>query len=309
MILFIILIVLCLIEPKNTVEITNQTIFLWAKNVLPTLLPFFIISKYMLNLGADKFFSKLFKPITSFLSLPSTSAFSIFISVLCGFPLGSRIVEDVYKNSPNKEYFANVCYSASSVFILSTVGNGILFSGQDGVALFIINLCTFFIFVILTKPKTLCEAELNVKHGEPVSESVTAIFNVCGNMILFSLISSLFTRFIKNKFWAAIISGIFEFTSGIKALSNFSSDTSLPLISFLLSFGGLCVIFQCFSQLKNINRTKFILNRILCGIISFFLCYIYIKTALFLPIIITVLVIIFCQLGRKKSYFLKSSRS
>ena len=145
MLLFLILIILCLVKPENTVEITNQAIFLWAKNVLPTLLPFFIISKYMLNLGGERFFSKLFKPITTVLGLPDSSAFCIFISVFCGFPLGSRIVEDVFKNSTDKEYYANVCFSASSVFILATVGSNILSSSKDGIVLFIINLCTFFI--------------------------------------------------------------------------------------------------------------------------------------------------------------------
>ena len=308
MLLFLILTILCLLQPKNTVEITNQAIFLWVKNVLPTLLPFFIISKYMLNLGGERFFSKLFKPITTVLGLPSSSAFSIFISVFCGFPLGSRIVEDVFKNSTDKEYYANVCFSASSVFILATVGSSILSSSADGIALFVINLCTFFIFAVLTKPQYLSEQNFEIKKSEPISESVSAIFNVCGNMILFLLISSLFTRFIKNEFLLALVSGVFEFTSGIKMLSLFGSDT-LPLISFFISFGGLCVIFQCFGQLSNINKIKFILNRILCGLIAFLLCLLYKKTALIVPVIITILVIIGYNLGRKSFYFLKSSRS
>lgn len=308
MLLFLILIILCLIKPENTVEITNQAIFLWAKNVLPTLLPFFIISKYMLNLGGERFFSKLFKPITTVLGLPNSSAFSIFISIFCGFPLGSIIVENVYKSSKDKEYYANVCFSASSVFILATVGSSILSSSADGIALFVINLCTFFIFAVLTKPQYLSEQNFEIKKSEPISESVSAIFNVCGNMILFLLISSLFTRFIKNKFLLALITGVFEFTSGIKMLSLFGSDT-LPLISFFISFGGLCVIFQCFGQLTSINKVKFILSRFFCGAISFLLCFLYKKTALIVPIIITVLVITVCNLGRKRLYFLKSSRS
>ncbi len=308
LILFIILIVLCLVEPKNTVEVTNQTIFLWTKNVLPTLLPFFILSKYLLNSGADNFFKKTFKPFCSILGLPQSSAFCIFISILCGFPLGSIIVEDVFDDQKTKEYYANVCFSASSVFILSTVGNGILCSGKEGVALFTINFCTFLMFAVFTKPKNLCESTNYLKHSEPISESVTAIFNICGNMILFSLISSIFTRFIKNEFFKSIVSGIFEFTSGIKSLSALGFDV-LPIISFFLSFGGLCVIFQCFGYLKKINRTKFILNRILCGSVSFILCCLYKKTALYMPILVTAFAITLCLLGRKNYYFLKSSRS
>lgn len=307
MLLFLILALLCLIDAKNTVEVTNQAIFLWAKNLLPTLLPFFIISKYMLNLGGVSFFKKLFKPITTLLGLPPSSAFSIFISIFCGFPIGSIIVEDVYKNSPDKEYYANVCFSASSVFILATVGSSILASAEEGLALFIINACTFFIFAVITKPQNLSEQPIKIKKSEPISESIFAIFNVCGNMILFSLFSSLFTRFIKNKLLCAIISGFFEFSSGIKLLSFW--DFSLPIISFFISFGGLCVIFQCLNQLSNINKLKFILNRIICGLISFLLCFLYKKTALIVPVVITVLVITAFLLGRKNYYFLKSSRS
>ena len=86
---------------------------------------------------------------------------------------------------------------------------------------------------------------------------------------------------------------------------------TMPIISFYLSFGGCCVIAQCLAQLNGINKKKFIANRVLCGIIAFLLCYIYEKTALYVPVLITICIAAESFAGKriKGRYLLKSSKS
>ncbi len=76
---------------------------------------------------------------------------------------------------------------------------------------------------------------------------------------------------------SGVMSGIVEMTRGIKILSNTSSTLSICMISFLISFGGLSIIFQSMSFLSNTNIkfSKFILAKFFQAILSFFLCLLF----------------------------------
>lgn len=73
---------------------------------------------------------------------------------------------------------------------------------------------------------------------------------------------------------SGVMSGIVEMTRGIKILSSTSSTLSICMISFLISFGGLSIIFQSMSFLSNTNIkfSKFIFAKFFQAILSFFLC-------------------------------------
>ena len=179
--------------------------------------------------------------------------------------------------------------------------------------LYIIHVLTVLIFASIYKQKQEENVILKAQQGDlskAVTESIIAIFSVCCYMILFSLATNVISLFdfIPQK-TKTVIFGLLEFTKGIKLASN-EFDFPLPIISFFLSFGGICVITQCLNNYKQINAFKFILNRFLCGAISFILCYLYKKTAIYLPIIITLVIILISNIIRRKKYYLlKSSKS
>lgn len=309
--LYIFLLIICVVFPEMTVNTTKETIEIWATNVLPQLFPFFIISKCIFYSGGLEFFSKILKPVTRLLHIDENAAFPIVMSLLCGYQTGSRTVESL-NLIKNKDFYANICYWASPLFIIGTVGTAILKNTKTGYALYVIHLCTFFIFTTFYASKQQTEKIANLKGegnlGKAVAESIYAIFSICGFMIFYRLIIKIITVKLPQNI-SAIVAGIIEFTSGIKLSSEIYTEP-LPIISFFLSFGGICVIAQCISTLKNINKTEYIKNRLLCGIISYILCLIYKKTALYVPVIITIVVIVTVYtIRRKKTYWLKSAKS
>lgn len=309
--MYIILLIICVVFPEMTIETAKESILTWATNVLPSLLPFFIISKCIYYNGGVVIFSKILKPLTKLLNVNENFAFPFLMSLMCGYQTGSRTVESMNLVN-NKDFCANICYCASPLFIIGTVGTAILKSTAKGYVLYLIHLCTFFIFSTFYSSKQQYEntTALNAKGNlsTAISESIPAILNVCGFMIFYRIIIEILTSHLPQNI-GAVLSGIIEFTSGIKKVSEIF-NAPMPIISFYLSFGGICVITQCLSTLKNINKFNFIKNRLFCGAISYILCFIYEKTALHVPVIITLIIIITAYLIRRKnSYWLKSAKS
>lgn len=308
--IYIILLLICIIFPKMTIVTTKETIKLWTETIVPSLLPFFIISKCIYLSGGVTFFIKILKPITNFLGLPDSIAFPLSMSLLCGYQTGSRTVANMNLKN-NIDTFANVCFSASPIYTIGTVGTLLLNNTFSGYALYTIHVCTLLIITVFFS-NTNIEVFWKEPEKEPLSvainESISAILSICGYMILYNLIIKI-TTYIFSPETSIIISGFWEFTQGIKQSSLLYTDP-LPIISFFLSFGGMCVISQCLSILKGASKIKFIFYRLLSGFIAYVLCIIYKKTALYIPITITLIIIVSAHiLRRRKYYWLKSAKS
>lgn len=78
----------------------------------------------------------------------------------------------------------------------------------------------------------------------------------------------------KTELSSGVMSGIVEMTRGVKMLSNVNCSLSYSLISALISFGGLSIIFQSLSFLSktNIKGSKFIFAKFVQAILSFLVC-------------------------------------
>ncbi len=312
--LYIIILILCLTMPEITILSVKETINLWFSSVVPVLLPFFIISKAIYYNGGIVYFTKILSPLLKILGLPQNLSYPFAMTLMCGYQTGSKTVAQLEKDGlKNIDYFANICFSSSPLFVIGTVGTAILNNTKTGYTLYLIHILTVLIFASLLKQDDEENVIFNTTTGSltsAITESITAIFSVCCYMILFSLIINVISllNFIPIEIKTFLI-GILEFTKGIKNASD-TFEYPLPIISFFLSFGGICVITQCINNYKNIKIKKFILCRTICGIIAFLLCFVYKKTAIHVPILITVVIIILSNIiRRKKNYLLKSSKS
>jgi sporulation integral membrane protein YlbJ len=126
----------------------------------------------------------------------------------------------------------------------------------------------------------------NISFFDNINQSITNTFKTLSMIFGFIILFNLFFNFIKiileqlnlNYTFINVLSGLFEITSGTINIFN----TNIPyiykicLISFVLSFSGLCILFQIYSiiykykfSLKNIIYSKFIQ-----GIFSCILTYI-----------------------------------
>lgn len=133
--------------------------------------------------------------------------------------------------------------------------------------------------------------------GELLSNSITSaistLFVIGGFVVLFSVIISIFketniTYYISNffgfplKYTNGICSGILELTNGLNIISNIANKNigfNITLCSFILGFGGLCVLLQVFTicSKSNLSIKWYFIGKILQGTFSALFTFIFIN--------------------------------
>lgn len=98
-ILALYLICLMLRYPALALEYASTGLNLWFTRMVPTLLPFMILSGIMIRMGLTKSFVRLLHPLLHFLFGSSENgSYTIIMGFLCGFPMGARIIGELYEN-------------------------------------------------------------------------------------------------------------------------------------------------------------------------------------------------------------------
>ena len=128
--LLIIMILYFLIYPQNALMASRRGLTLWFEQILPTLLPFSVVSYIILhsNLFSHSARTKDHK----FLRIQPEEWYVIFCGFLFGFPIGSKLSADLYEHHRITRKRAQVlaCFTnnLSPVFVTSVLVNQLHFS-------------------------------------------------------------------------------------------------------------------------------------------------------------------------------------
>lgn len=211
-------------NPKVSFNSALQGLNTWLYIVLPSLLPFLIISDLLYQFGFVHFLSILLEPITSFLfKVPGEGSYAYAMSITSGYPVGAKIVSELRKDKvvTNIEAQRILSFSSTSgpLFMIGAVSIG-MFKNPDlgpliAISHYISALTIGFIFRFYSpdKPKNYnrefkgfkCafnEMIYNYKKqkkplGLILSDSVNKSFNtiimIGGFIILFSVFIELFS--------------------------------------------------------------------------------------------------------------------
>ncbi|MBR1984394.1 MAG: sporulation integral membrane protein YlbJ, partial [Clostridia bacterium] len=115
-------------------------ITIWATLLLPSLFPFFFFTRLFTSLNLTSEISKVFGKITKRLfNCSGESGYAFFMSIFSGYPVGSKLTADLYSKNIISSYEAKKMVSFTSnsgpMFILGTVGIGMLISKTAGLIL------------------------------------------------------------------------------------------------------------------------------------------------------------------------------
>lgn len=293
--------------PSICINAAREGLLLWFHKVLPSLLPFMIVINIFVNLNSVKKASKLLSPFTHKLwRLPGISLLVFTLSLLAGYPMGARIINELLTSGElsKSQCEKTICFcnNCGVIFIIATIGITLFNNISIGYFLLIIHILSAFIISLIWRPINIPSSDINspLVHtsctsydkknfitifNESVTLSVDTITYVGGYIIFFSVVSSLitktplFTSLISTYsdssklLLSGSISGALELSSGVNTLSNIHILYSLPLISFVLAFGGICVYCQTLYILggNNLFILPYLLSKFTQGIISFIL--------------------------------------
>lgn len=272
-------------------------ISLWAANVLPATFPFLFLTTLLTGLRPYAFFSKKISPAAGKLfRISGAGGSAAILSALSGYPVGARIVADLYGGNTvaRSETFrlACLCSTSGPMFLVGTVGCLMYNSAKAGW----IALCSHLIAVWLVcfllrftaKPvqaalpspskkteNTLYESLYNAVVSILCVGGFIALFYCLGQMLsdlgFFKGITALFGG---SVYAEGICRGLLEMTTGCNFLSSAGTPVSLALSCFLVTFGGVCVLCQQASYLSraNVKIFPFLGVKLLQALVAFGLC-------------------------------------
>ena len=237
---FAAIVLLCFSANSQTVIYSvKESLKLCYLSVIPSLLPFFILCNFILKI------------IKVTCKRPSVTAY--FTSLISGFPTGVKNVCALYESGvitrKDAERLLYCTANASPAYIVSFIGGCIIKDRRAGIILLISQFITSFICALIFgvfKKRTVRKASvINLTESAcfAVTESVSAILNVCGYIIFFAVIADMVRQVISTKAEAVII-GFIEITRGL-SLIGFESRYSIFSVSAIVAFSGISVIMQC----------------------------------------------------------------
>lgn len=171
----LILTVYILLYPADAVNASRNGLMLWYEKVLPTLLPFAILSNVLIHSGyMDAITKHLTKYFRLFLPVSGEGAFILCSGFLFGFPMGSKNCAELLKADKIHPEEAGILFyitnNISPVFIGSyLLVQQLQLRGMFGISIFILYGPALILGMLLLHRKK--EENRQKKNGIPISNN------------------------------------------------------------------------------------------------------------------------------------------
>lgn len=281
--------------PKDAFQASKDGLLLWFNTILPSLLPFLILSDFLIHTGKIPHilahFSGFFQ--TCF-GLTTYGAYALFLGLFCGYPMGAKLTADLLREQKIHEeeacYLLTFSNNASPMFITAYILlNTLNVQGYTLATFCILYLSIFLTSVIfrfryhrfsVVVPAKEKETSLKSSLGRLIDISIMngfeTITRLGGYIILFSIGASMITR-ITAPFPALswVLPGVVEITTGIRqiAASPLSFPVKYLLILTVTSFGGFSAMAQTKGMLSGtpLSIKVYFVGKLLNAVCTFLL--------------------------------------
>lgn len=311
--LILMIMLLITTNPNRYTSGTISGLKLFFFSVLPGLFPFMFLTKLLTELG---FLFKITRRLDNFsqgiFGTPGVSIYAFLMSILSGYPIGAKIISDLYEKnlitSQDAQKMSVFCTTSGPIFIIGSVGSLMFGNFKIGVVLYFSHIISSFLlgifYHLLTKKhnfsfqenkcyKTITFSKQDHLISHCINQTINSLFvvgayitifyllgEICNSLKIFDFATKLFLPFankfnISNNDVSGILYGILEVTRGAKTLSSNTSILSVSFCSMILSFSGISIIMQSMAFLKNaqIKTRNFVLSKCVHSIVSFIICY------------------------------------
>lgn len=258
---FIILILLAflLLDPAHAVEASAAGLTLWFNSLVPTLLPFFILSNLLIALDGVSYLTRFLYPaFHKIFGCSQDGCFCIAAGFLCGYPVGAKVTADLVAGgriSPEEgSYLLCFCNNVSPVFLIGyCLTEALRLPNLLGFTLLCIYglpliLALFFrrgrSFERLSSEKKTSGFQISFKIVDAcMMNGLESILKLGCYIILFSILARLLMQIpCPYPLLSYGCAGLIEITNGISLVSA-SKLPSLQKYVFAMgfaAFGGIC---------------------------------------------------------------------
>lgn len=243
---------------------------LWYNNMIPTLLPFMILSGTLIRMGLTEGFVTLVYPfVNPVFRVSRNVCYVMVMGFLCGFPMGAKCVNDMYVHGRislrEAQWLLSFCNNIGPVYFVSfalpLIGCQKILPcvlGMYGLPLLYGLVLRYTHYRGLNTGHNIAgenaspalhTREKNVGFfpalDESISSSLQSILMLGGYMVLFNLLM-LLPHLLLGRV-PRYIAPLLEITGGLKLLGDTAPGYSL----ILLPFGGLSCIAQTYTCIRD----------------------------------------------------------
>lgn len=288
----LIILILLLIFHQEVIAGAKNGLLLWYQILIPSLLPFILVTNALSETGA---YQALIKRFSNKINTLVYEFIAIILGNLCGYPIGGKIlsdfVENGYLNEKRGNQLLSVASQSSPMFLLGYVYSTIL-EKSIPLPVFLLSVYIPVLLLYCLKISTIpqkkrffqpCLLPSPVELSDTFLHAVSIMVSIGIYVMIFSILLTIALPRCTYLFQKAIFAFL-EITTGLKLLKEmtFPPYIQIPLIGALSSYGGLCSAFQIRSVLtyKNASIKKYLLDKSILSAGTFSILWFYVMTKL-----------------------------
>ena len=274
---FLVTLCICygIIFPTYFSTAAGNGLYLWYHSVLPTLLPFSILSGIVIRSDMyDKIFEKISPFLGHFYPLRAPLFFPLIAGFLFGFPIGSKLCADMYRigKISQKEAITVSCISNNfgPAFLYNYVLSSLPEIGMPGwmflMTCYLPPLLLGRMMLVFThnnfsekSPEKMpaSRSEINLKIiDDGIINGFMTMIKLAGYIMFFSIAADIMQHIpFLHPAVSCCFTGFLEITNGIHAITctNLPPTGQYLFATAFVSFGGLSGIFQTASMLSELK--------------------------------------------------------
>lgn len=245
---YLLLIIIILSRPDAVFQYAYEGLYQWAAKMVPTLFPFMMISSIMVYSGADLALGQMLNCVLKRIyPYSSYGLYAIFMGFFCGFPMGAKVVSELYENQKLSKLEAE-----SLLAFCNNIGPAYFM----GIIIPILHTCGYhhtlpFLFGMYGIPAIY---GIFIGHLTAAKVQKTQNLNTCSEILSqnphetpkLSLAAALKKSCMDNTQSLIILGGYITFTNAFRILLDLvplSANSKNILSSFLEIIGGVQAIY------------------------------------------------------------------
>lgn len=290
--LYLVSLLLC--YPSKALGYAFTGVTLWFQKMIPALLPFMILSGIMIRLDLTAQFTCFLHPVLHrIFGTSKNGSYTILMGFLCGFPMGARIVGELYSSSrisrQEAAYLLSFCNNIGPIYFLSYVIPSLRLTTSPLLlfTMYGIPLCYGALLRLAGRlpdfdapymapgASALAGASLDRNASvlfaaidSSIVSGLVGITKLGGYMVFFNLLNILRAPLpLHSSTLSSLGSCILEITSGIG-----QSDPSCALsVLVLLPFGGFSCIAQTYSMISDtdLSISGYVFHKVIQTFLTF----------------------------------------
>ena len=279
------IIIVFLLFPQAVSDSAKEGLLMWFQIVLPSLLPFSIVSSVIMGLGLTERITGVVAPVLQrVFGITRSGCYAVVVGMLSGYPLGAATTAELYRGQrickEEAQYILTFCNNASPMFLTEFIGVSCMGLHKPLIVLILVYIAGWIGSVIdrggrhimrsLGRENSWSAEFAGRKQEKPYAGNVINVLDesilhsfviltkVGGYIILFSILAGIVQQMcpFAPEYKAGIVSAL-EITTGAVLLSSTIPGISgQVLLAAFCAFGGLSSVAQTASVISETDLSR-----------------------------------------------------